>query len=234
MGFLSDADRFNKYCSGLQSIAVIVGLAVGGIWAWFLFGARRDQALAEVALSQAQTTLTTTSLELEEKLRAYAHVELSVSPLRTLSDGTCEIDVRADVRNAGNRNIRLPFTYSTPGGDTVRAALHVAEVVRSGAVRRHRPVASYPVLTFGMRGDSVGPLPVSSLVPGEVGHYPFLVDGRRDAVYLLQFMVPVDTARDTTARPDYYYTARTYLTACGANHDAPAAGSALHQAATAE
>jgi hypothetical protein len=207
-------ERFSHYCTGIQSIALTIALLVGGVWTVILYSRLHEAERASAELLVKQAEVNKHELERQQNLdklqQTFGQISLSASSLAHSGRTSCYLQVVARITNQGTRQIRLRFNK----GDPLRVA--VVSTTRDGKPD-FRPIVSAPVQTFSNTGLSVLPLPSSKLLPHEGSEYPFIVRVPRNRVYLLQFSVPVDTVtgvREDTRAAGWYWTARTYTTAC--------------------
>lgn len=206
---IKDHQRFHALCGGVQAIALTLGLVIGGGWTIYLYDALHESERALADLSHQRMVQ---EREVAELQRAFGHIELSATPLARASPSDCYLQVIATVANAGTREIRIAMGDSSP----MRAAA-VSEAA-DGSLAFH-PAATAVAKTFTKSGRSVRTLPGSRLLPGERAEYPFLFRLAGDALYLLQFSVPVDTVSRTRPEPDraaggWYWTARKFVRGC--------------------
>lgn len=222
-----DHARFYSICSGLQAIALSVGLLAGGVWTVWLYQKLHQEEKQGTELARARTELEKLDLEHRQALaklqRGIGQVQLSVTPLALGRSRTCYLQVVAKVQNLGDREIRLAFS-ETP--------LRVASVTtaRDGTLE-HVHAASAPINTFAQDG-SVVPLPLTSLLPGESSELPFLVRVPRRGIYMVQFDVPVDTLPGSEQEKPWHWAARGYTAGCNGATGGGAATPASSQAAS--
>ncbi|HTE18396.1 MAG TPA: hypothetical protein VK689_08445 [Armatimonadota bacterium] len=225
--------EFAHWASGVQSLLIAVGVLIGAGWTVYLYAALKQEDNAATSYLRSQADLQSMQLNLqkaqEEWHRAYGLVTLTTAPVGGDSVSPCYLQVNATVNNAGNREIRLWF-----GGDST-PPLNVAQVSVDSAHRfDFRAIAHVPVLAFTPQGDTVLPMRQSKLLPGETSTYPFLVRIPDNSIYLVQFRVPVDTARPHNSKPPqpdsvWFWAARSYVSGCKASRGAPTQTTAERQ-----
>lgn len=204
-----DHHRFYSVCTGIQAIALVVGVLGGGIWSLWLYRTLHEEERQRAALVHTQTQAESARLEHQQRLaqlqQGIGQVQLTVAPLALSGGRSCYLQVTAKVQNMGHREIRLEFTENPLRVAAVRPA--------ADGVLEHVLNASVPLNTFALDGTVV-PLPVASLLPGETSEYPFLVRVPRRGVYMVQFDVPVDTLPGTGAERPWHWAARGYTAGC--------------------
>jgi hypothetical protein len=204
-----DHHRFYSICSGLQAIALAIGLLAGGAWTIWLYDRLHQEEKERADLARAQTELEKLRLEHQQQLaklqRGIGQVQLAVTPLALGRGESCYLQVVAKVQNLGDREIRLEFP-ETP--------LRVAAVgAAADGTLEHLPATSAPLNTFALDGSVVA-LPLASLLPGEASEFPFLVRVPRRGMYMVQFDVPVDTLPGTATEKPWHWAARGYTAGC--------------------
>jgi hypothetical protein len=213
-------DEFANWASGFQSLLIAFGVLIGAAWSLYLYSALKHKDSAANMLLRNQTELQVNRLNLEkaqnEAKRAFGQVTLTALPLKSDPEGDCFLQVNAEISNEGTREIRLWF--SGPG---FYPPLNVARVELDSAHRMSFvPVGNIPIHSFTEEGKEILPLEQASLLPGENSTYPFLVRLPRDRIHLIQFRVPIDTAKlvddSKVPSPDsvWFWAARTYVSGC--------------------
>lgn len=157
-----DPERFNNFCSGIQSIVVSLAVILGGLWTYFTFRTFRQTAKAEAEISV-----------MERQLREQAAFDLDIDVAQESLPGDsahyASISVR--MKNVGNRNARIDFKKSVLSVDRVHFD-NKGKMISSGAK-----------ISFKMQSDDEGVV-VRANTSETI---PFFVKLPGPGLYLLNF-----------------------------------------------
>ena len=93
-------DRFNNISGGIQHLAVVIAVLVGGIWTATVFIGRSELRQSQIQLQIA---------EQEAKQSARMSLELAFESLGTHDQTKAYVKVVAKVKNHGNRGTYLSW-----------------------------------------------------------------------------------------------------------------------------
>lgn len=168
-----DHERFKNLASGIQSVAIVIGIAVGGIWALYTFKAlgTANRAQAEINKTQAEIS----EIERRNIEQPVLAIEVKGSALTSAPDKAKAIYVEAKFRNDGKRILNVEFTKPT---------LLVSRIDKDGRPAGSPSSSTEPgVLNEQGTLEEVGE---RVLRPNQSRNVPFVVPVSSPGLYLVQ------------------------------------------------
>lgn len=107
-------ERFQHVAAGLQSYAIILAVLIGGAWALYTFISlrARDTARAELhqyEIKEHEFELRKREFERAGREQAVVNIEVKAVQATAPADTGRSIEINIQVKNIGNRNVRLEF-----------------------------------------------------------------------------------------------------------------------------
>ena len=109
------AETFRQVATGLQSLAVVVALIIGGVWTFFVFR-------AQLSISRARASLDKLNRELERS--SAIGIQISAQQLCIPEDKDRYVLATVTITNRGNRNTRLVWDRQPLSAAKVRLHEH--------------------------------------------------------------------------------------------------------------
>jgi hypothetical protein len=94
----STFEKFKNIAAGVQSVVLALGVLIGGLWTYYTFGALRARYKAEAEIRQ---------LELANRVQGVIDIEIKAEQVSTPNDTGRSINIDIQVKNLGNRNLKL-------------------------------------------------------------------------------------------------------------------------------
>ena len=165
-------EKFHNITTGLQSIAIAIGVVVGGLWTIYTYDAldARNKALTELK-------------GLEKQLNEQAVITVSsVFEQKELpSDNRKYAKVGVTLKNHGSRNTRLDF------GDKVIAVSRMKKSEEDWTLKQEN-IMHFPALTYNDVGQSIiGNLPYIVVRAGGEVVLHFWLQFPQPGLYFMEF-----------------------------------------------
>jgi hypothetical protein len=185
---------FDQLMSGLESLAVIVGICIGGFWAFRKFHELLEKDSARANLDKIRAETEQLDLDRRKKLKDFERfeqmagvqsvVEISIhaSQLTIANDPSYYISAAVKIENKGTRNTRLKYPEDRKPLSVWNPEWNDKGDLQFVAVSRHGiPVSTSPNV----------PSPSSIIRAGGLETIPFVFRVSSPGLYLLIFSVPV-------------------------------------------
>ena len=169
----------------LQSISIALAALIGGVWALYIFRARRERDKAEVELAKARIETEKVHAELAELERtlhteAKLVIEIETSSAPGERQGQQHLFVTVRMVNKGNRNIRVDL------GDRALAVGRMAQ--RDKSVFKAEKTYYTGFTTFQELGhDALWNLPYTVIQAGSEKSLPFWIAVDSPGLYYVEF-----------------------------------------------
>lgn len=139
---LKDHEKFKNVAAGAQSLAIVLGVLIGGAWALYTFLALRTREKADAELHQFE--LRKRELERVNREQGVINIEIKAEQVANPTDPGHSIKIDIEVKNSGNRNVKIEFPIH---------ALTVTKVRSDDEGRLHREMVKHPIIPYLNAGN---------------------------------------------------------------------------------
>jgi hypothetical protein len=98
-------EKFKDIAAGIQSYAIVVGVLIGGLWALYTFISLRTKEKAAAELHQFE--LRERDFERINREQGVINIEIDAEQVSIPNDSGRNIKVNIQVKNLGNRNLKI-------------------------------------------------------------------------------------------------------------------------------
>ena len=177
-----DAEMFRHVAAGLQSLAVVIGLVIGGVWTFIVFR-------AQLSISRARATLDKLNRELERN--SAIGLEISAQQLNIPEDDNRYVLATLTITNRGNQNTRLVWDHKPLSVAIVRFQQRSDDVLLAEVSR----TAIYFLTESGKRLEERS----AGIRVGDKKRYEAVLPVYSPGLFLVTFLAAVDEEHLTDA-----------------------------------
>jgi hypothetical protein len=100
-----DADRFNKFWGGVQSIVTSIAIVIAGVWAAYTFCSLHSRLAADLDVAQKRSSIT--NLEVQSAREATPQIGLSWHVTQLADHKNYAVSLIADIKNDGKLAMQI-------------------------------------------------------------------------------------------------------------------------------